>query len=373
MIAWISAMALAAAPAQPHRYHLDTIRLLSWTPSEVTCGADTVKPVRMEIPAAIIQRADEPGDAANPTYHFRIDAYGRALSIHPDDAQVFYGQLVTDDFEPALAGSRFPVAQPKASCTVRYVSHTSPLRDATIDQLLAIPPDAGLSMDEFLEVLRRPEDTCGTAPSPRTVAYPPFDQLPDVAGHLGGALLRYDVDATGATTAVELLGSNGPPELGPMVLQAVKDSRYAPGAKHGCITGFRVPPRETLKPPQAPADDPFLDPKHRCPRNGSRLVHVEDVPFPPPFQRRNIEGWGMIRFDVAPDGSLENLETVRAEPAAEFGEQAKSVLLAGHADPTPTRLIGCIAKIRFALDDNAPLGVTGGKPDNPVGHNQVSQ
>lgn len=370
MIELFLAAALATAAAPAHHYHLDTIGLVSWQASDVVCGSETVKPVRMEIPAAAIVRGTDPVEAAEPVYHFRIDTYGRPLSIRADEASVFYMRTVSDDFEPALAGSRFPTAQAKASCIVRYVPHQTPLRDATAEQLLAIPPDGDLTADEFSELLRRPGDTCATLPTPRNLAYPPLDQLPDVMGHLGGALVRYDVDATGATGGVEMLANSGPAELGPMVVQAIKESRYAAGAKHGCIAGFRVPPRGTLRPPPVPRDDPYLDPKHRCPREGSKLVHVEDVPFPVPFQRRNIEGWGMIRFDVATDGSLENLETVLAEPAAAFGEQAKGVLLAGHADPVPTRLIGCIAKIRFALDDNAPLGVTGGKPDNPAAHSQ---
>lgn len=370
MIMPVLAAALAAAPAPPHKYHLDTIRLVTWQASDVVCGAETVKPVRMEVPAAVIVRGAEAIEPAEPIYRFRIDAHGRPLSIRADDASVFYMRTASDDFEPALAGSLFPTAQGKASCTVRYAAHTTPLRDATAQQLLAIPPDGDLTFDEFSEVLRRPEDTCATLPTPRNLAYPAFDQLPDMMGHLGGALVRYDVDASGATTGIELLASNAPAEATPIVLQALRDSRYAPGAKHGCLAGYRIPPRETLKPPPSPQDDPFLDPKHRCPRAGSKLVHVEDVPFPVPFQRRNIEGWALIRFDVATDGSLENLETVRAEPAAEFGDQAKGVLLAGHADPTPVRLIGCISKIRFALDDNAPMGVTGGKPDNPGGQNR---
>ncbi len=370
MIELFLAAAMAGAPAPAHHYHLDTIRLVSWQASDVVCGAETVKPVRMEIPVADIARGDDPDVAFEVVYHFRIDPYGRPLSIRPDEASADLVHATIDDFEPALAGSRFPTAQPKTSCTVHYSAHQIPLREATAEQLLSIPVDGSLAMDEFGELLRRPADTCATHPIPRVLAFPAIDLLPDILGHLGAALARYDVDATGATGGVEMLANSGPAELGPMVVQAIKESRYAAGAKHGCIAGFRVPPRGTLRPPPVPRDDPYLDPKHRCPREGSKLVHVEDVPFPVPFQRRNIEGWGMIRFDVATDGSLENLETVLAEPAAAFGEQAKGVLLAGHADPVPTRLIGCIAKIRFALDDNAPLGVTGGKPDNPAAHSQ---
>lgn len=370
MIGLFLAMAAATAPAPAHHYHIDTIRLVSWQPSDVVCGTETVKPVRMEIPAAAILRGDDPDGPSALVYHFRIDPYGRPLSIRADDASAAFANPAIDDFEPALAGSRFPTAQPRASCTVHYSAHQVPLRDATAEQLLTIPAEGSLAMDEFGELLRRPEDTCVTHPIPRVLAFPAVDLLPDILGHLGGALVRYDVDATGATGGIEILASNGPAELASMVVQAIRESHFAPGAKHGCIGGYRVPARGTLRPPPIPRDDPYLDPKHRCPREGSRLVHVEDVPFPVPFQRRNIEGWGMIRFDVATDGSLENLETVLAEPAAAFGEQAKGVLMAGHADPTPTRLVGCIAKIRFALDDNAPLGVTGGKPEVPGGQNQ---
>ena len=367
MFGLLFALASAASVTPVRHDHLDTIRLVSWQPSDVICAGAVVAPLRMEIPATVVVRSVDPAPMAQPIYHFRIDVFGRPLSIRPESPLADDGPVSSDDFEPALAGSRFPTAQSRTECTVHYMPRQSPIRTASIGQLAAVPPDGDLTFDEFTEALRRPGDTCATRPAPRNVTYPPIDTLPDISGHVGRVLVRFDVDANGATTGVELLYNNGTAELASMVLQATRESRFAPAARHGCVAGFRVPVRQPLAPPPAPSHDLFLDPKHRCPSNASQLVHVEDVPFPEPFRRRNIEGWAEMRFDIAADGTIENLETVRAEPAAAFGEQAKIVLIAGHGDPTPNGYVGCVTRIRFKLDDSEPAGVTGGKPDT-IGH-----
>ncbi|MGB5077066.1 MAG: hypothetical protein WBO17_06270 [Sphingorhabdus sp.] len=70
--------------------------------------------------------------------------------------------------------------------------------------------------------------------------------------------------------------------------------------------------------------------------------------FPGNWQRRMIEVWGVILFDVAPWGGTGNLRIVASEPATEFGKMARRIVQAAKLAPSTSGLSGCVEIVRSA-------------------------
>jgi TonB family protein len=73
------------------------------------------------------------------------------------------------------------------------------------------------------------------------------------------------------------------------------------------------------------------------------------IGFPPEFERRGIEGWAVVRFDIAPWGGVGNVAVVAAEPAAAFGQQAVQIVGAARKAPSARGYTGCMARVLFKL------------------------
>jgi TonB family protein len=174
------------------------------------------------------------------------------------------------------------------------------------------------------------------------MAYPDWDAVDDPPGARSWAAVRYDVAEDGKVTGPRLVASSGNDGYDKQALAAAGQSAFSRGARRGCLAVFRhVGP--TLAWPKEP---PLKEPAS-CPIEPK--ISVEDVSryYPSAYQQRNVEGWALVSYDVAPWGAVGNVQVVRAEPAEAFGEAARGLVtatepaVAGHGET------GCLVAVAF--------------------------
>ena len=64
-----------------------------------------------------------------------------------------------------------------------------------------------------------------------------------------------------------------------------------------------------------------------------------------------IEGWAVVRYDVAPWGALGNISVLKSEPSEDFGKQAVMMLQNAMLAPSTQGMTGCVDRVRYVLDD----------------------
>nr|WP_246586786.1 TonB family protein [Stakelama flava] len=90
----------------------------------------------------------------------------------------------------------------------------------------------------------------------------------------------------------------------------------------------------------------------RCPDYGDwKYLPPLQRYFPAGFRRRAIEGWAVVRFDVAPWGETGDVEVIASEPADVFGDAAKTIVSQARLPKSDASRIGCVERVRFKLPD----------------------
>lgn len=348
---------VAPAPAAQQPF------LVEWTPGDLHCKGGETRAERLENPFPVAL-----GLPAGPVrLRFALDADGRPHGIvaepkDKDEARIYRYFSPQLDLEPALAGSRFSAGAAGRTCTIQFNPTRIPLTQTTISQRFDwLTSQEGTEFDIAQKAFFRLEgNTCNDRLRPRVIHFPPLDVIPAPDGHLGKALLQFDVDAEGVPANLTVRFSTLTPEGTAAALEAQRASRFAPKALKNCLAAAWQPPPGTIAAP-APLDpQPFILSDARCPANPNSLLHVAEVPFPEGFQRRNIEGWSIVRFDIEPDGRVVNAMAALSEPAQAFGVQAERVVDAARADASADGYTGCVTRIVFKLDDDTPEGVWNG-------------
>lgn len=339
--------------------------IASFIPGEVRCGDAVVAPVMTSPPA--------PGGlyATTPLHpidiRFAIDAEGRPVSIRSDDdeEQHFRRFDMADDVVPALAAWRFARGAPRDKCAIRFTAEAVPVSEADTAILYRFLSTRASSLfresspaSQAAWDRARKGATCERAGAVRAWFNPPFETIPQRKGTYSSVLLRYDVAKSGKTTGVILLSSSGNDKLASEATKAVKRSRYAPDAPaEGCLYTFyrtQSDPLEAPGPPAPPAH--YRDASATCPpREGWGEENAEPWSFLPPlrypanFNRRDIEGWAIIRYDTAPWGETGNVSIVDAQPAWDFGEEAQQVVRQAQVPTSERGYTGCLTMVRFEI------------------------
>ena len=123
--------------------------------------------------------------------------------------------------------------------------------------------------------------------------------------------------------------------------------------------------------PEAEREAPLQD----CPPAiGDRLAVNPDMRFPKAFQDRSIEGWALVRFDVAPWGQIGNVAVVEAQPAAAFGEEGRRLIQRSQVSAGFQAGVRCVVPVRFITppaDAVAPYGQDADGPPSPPASNPV--
>jgi|GEM_PF-261363 len=342
---------------------------------QARCGPDAISPVYDE---SLPSRSGV-GVSALPdlVLNFSTAADGRVLSIRPDGE--FAGE--TETIQAAFAAWRFP-AGARGDCRLTVRWRAVPFAQAETPDLLnffAVTRTTGQLRNAIARRLGGDGADCGELRGgrrPETVVVP--DLLKGRRPPPGGrswTVLRWNIDAEGRATDVVTLGSSGDADLDAEGLRAVAQSRMYPGpARTGCVYNF-FRNGEALPAPPVTPENGREDPLQDCPPAiGARLTVNRDMRFPPAFQDRGVEGWALVRFDVAPWGQIGNVAVVEAQPAAAFGEEGRRLIQRSQVSAGFQAGVRCVVPVRFITppaDAVAPYGQDTDGPPSPPASNPV--
>ena len=339
--------------------------LTTFRAGEVRCGGDKPHVLHREqpMPAAYMRYPGlRPAQVAPAPIRldFRIDRSGRPLGITISGAAVPHGA----DIMPAFAAWRFEKGADRANCDILFERHETPVPEAdlqSIYRLMALVDPRQLGGGGALRgaVLRRAapdgSDCLDRRPATRQQVFPAFEQIPQTPGTVSYSFMTFDIDAAGRPVNVRLVSSGGNAELDRQSLDAATRSRFAPGERRGCLMWFHRTPTEPLEAPLAPSAESLAPPGSNCPTDAREpWVKLPPLVFPNEFRRRNIEGWAVVGYDLAPWGGVGNVQLLAAEPAKPFGERAVSVVRNGTKKESPNGYRGCAIRVRFVITDDGP-------------------
>ncbi len=337
--------------------------IVLWSAGAVRCGGKTVTPRRLETPepSGVWLGANGRAPSGAITLSFAIDPTGRPLGIRREANAAPDGSAYGDssDLEPALAVSTFPAGAAQQGCQIAYSQKTVTPYQATPSQMVEAlaGPSARIVSGPVRKLLTEAGSTCmEVAPRPRVLYYPAFDTIPGDPGHRGTIAYRYDVDDEGVPTNVRQIHNGASDAAAAAAGDAIRQSRFAPHAKKGCLFITTHLPEAMLEAPAAPEIEGLRPGDATCPSPLKDILHVGVVPFPEPFRRRSVLGWAIVRFDIAPWGEIGSVKALAAEPAAGFGAQAEGVVRAARADASKSGYSGCVTRVIFKLDSDRPIG-----------------
>lgn len=324
--------------------------LSRWTPGPVSCGNIVIDPVRLSPVQPGLRWGS--GETRTVTFRFRIDANGRPLSIRMDSKAYAPDG---DDIVPALAASTFAAGAVQPDCSVDYLLRSTPLAQADPIDLIAysLAPTNGPLPREGWDRIRPADTDCLRQPRPAVLlrAYPDFRKIAGTPGERQWSMTNYDLNANGRPIGVRTIAGTGSPALDAAARKAVSASRFTDGKRQGCLYPYSRAATRIAAPP-APDMAQFGTTPH-CP--AAAWAQPPRLTYPPAWNRRRIEGWAVVQFDVAPWGEIGNTRVLASEPAEAFGQQAMQVVRSARRAPSPTGASGCIERVRFNIrpDDRA--------------------
>lgn len=338
---------VVTTPAQPDR------SLVRWVPQSVRCG-DAVIPVDgVQRPFGALGWAQQP--PVQVTLLFSTDAGGRPLSIRRAAGQTSYAPGL-EDLAPSLAASRLatPAAQP--ACAITYQAQVRTLAAADVADLVAFsmqPRSERLPPAGFDRIRAQGGDCMqGTRPHVRSWTYLDSRTLPRTPGRPEWAMIAYDINVHGRPANVRSSLGTGLAPLTEAATAAVREARYYDRNRAGCLAPFRHAPG-VLRAPTPPEEAAFRPANSTCDDPGAFAAPLV-MAFPANFERRRIEGWAMITYDVAPWGGLGNIRVLASEPSSEFGEAAERGLRGAAKAASPAGRTGCVDRILYKLPPDAP-------------------
>lgn len=348
--------AYPSARITPHPSPATTGMIVDFVPGAVACDGGAAVPVAAERPFPV--RAEGP-DGARPvpmTVTFRIDAEGRPLGIARGSGMFAVPHLYhpSEDVLPAFAAWRFAAGQPRTGCRMRFEPVAVPALEAPLALLrryYVAPHQRGADAAALFRRLHPIDTDCvGTgAPRVRLRAFPDFDAIPQAPGTWSYSMTGFDIDRSGKPVRVRLTESGGNAALDRQSVAAVKRSRFAPEARQGCTYPYWRRATQPLSAPAMPDKTRFVPAEAQCPESDTGWTTMPKLRFPAGFERRRIEGWALIGYDVAPWGATGNVRVLAAEPAAAFGEQADRIIQSARQAASPTGRSGCVDLVRFVM------------------------
>jgi hypothetical protein len=289
--------------------------------------------------------------AETPTVlSFRIDENGRVLGLKREPN----GYGVLPDLSPSLAASRFPSGRARNGCSISYSREHSSIADAQTDDLIAYSLAATPRPPKELFDRLNPEgsDCYPKRPAVLLQAYPEFDKIPATAGRMDWSMVKFDIDDNGKPVAIGIHATSGNMTLDKASVDAIAKSRYAKGARKGCLYPYWRGAGPVAA-PESPDLAAFRDGEGNCPAEVEWKTKPALV-YPDAFRRRGVEGWAIVAFDVAPWGATGNVKLVAAEPAVEFGEAARNIVAGATVASPEQGYSDCFEKVRYVMNSKRP-------------------
>lgn len=342
---------LVSIPASPLA-QVSAASLALWMPGAVSCETGgQAAPTLLRRPHSTLVWGE--GRMLKPiTLTFDIDGAGRPLSIARE--QGFVG-VREDRTAPALAASSFAAGPARQGCKITYTPDIQSLeRVARAEiasyvitrQIPTLPPAAFARLREG-DGCERDRRT-----QPLIRAYPDFARVQATPGVRDWTVIGFDVDAAGRPANVRALASTGNAALDSAASESIRKSRFNKGpARTGCSypywrnAGVRAAPPMGDKPPPGTAGCAI-----------ERWATAPRLIYPPAYVARAIEGWAVLRFDVAPWGEIGNVRVIEAQPSEDFGLAARAMLELARK-PTGAAGTDCMTRVVYKMSDGDGGGV----------------
>jgi TonB family protein len=351
-------------PAAPAPVAIGFIR--AYLPGPARCGGETVLPTQIVDPVPDGVR-EYPGAAAGSgnqvALSFDIGTDGRPVGI--ETLGTPHGEYIGadgDDVEPAFAAWRFAPGQPRKGCTITFAGRPTPVAEADPELLYRYLSTRASSLfrysveevtDAAWQRVRPEGATCPRRPGARLWVWPDFDTISQPLGTFAWNFFAFDVDAKGKATHLRLAASSGNSDLDRKSMGALHRSVFTrPGS--GCGYNFFRGPSAPLPAPDRPEHlSVYREASATCPEGGDPAhagwAFTQSLTYPENFRRRGIEGWAVIRYDVAPWGQTGNVTVADAQPASGFGVEARLIVEQSRRKPAPFGYTGCLELVRFVL------------------------
>lgn len=283
------------------------------------------------------------------TVTFRIDESGRPLSIQRLKASEVDYVPDAQDVLPALAASRFAPGAARTGCTATFFVETMPIAAASIEDLMAFSvfPTTAPTKAMWDRIIPAGSDCTKPAPEVLVRAFPAFKTLPDQPGYRTWSMTGYDLDASGKPRNVRTVAGSNVAALDGAARGAVAKSRFEPGARVGCFYPY-YKNAAILPPPLAPEEEAMRPTGSTCPREHD-WDRKPRLTYPAAYATRRIEGWAMVRYDVAPWGQIGNVHVLQAEPTSEFGEAAATMMSGATFKTGGNGYVGCVDRVRYVM------------------------
>lgn len=334
----------AAAPGWgPH--------LVDYDGATAQCGGRIVTPLSAVAPFTQVARI---GVEAARSYEmgFTIGDDGRPLGITQRVAvSGGKGYVPGTDLAPALSLWRFPASAAGAACTMTFTPRSIPLDRAAPADLYRVAALRLANPSEFQTVMQqiRKSGDCAGPGRPRMLLRAFIDdrRIPQTPGVPSYAVASFDIDADGVPHNPGIVASDGNRVLEAAASDAASRGRYVGNApRTRCTIPFRRAATEPVAAPPMPPKAAFTEARCPQPVRWARPLRQE---FPDAFRRRAIEGWAIVRYDLAPWGATGAVTVLASEPAAEFGEQARRMIIAARAEASSSGAQGCIARVQYRM------------------------
>lgn len=328
--------------------------LLLLRPGEARCGGRVEQPAFVEQPSPELVTsgpfAVSSGQALRLT--FRIDRSGRPLSISEPTGANAWVIASARDALPAFATWRFASGVERTDCEVSFGVEFVPVAEASLSDLhrvLILGQASGAPRQAAWNRTLPAESTCfSPGPGVRMQAFPDWETIPQPPGTASYSLVGFDIDRRGRPTNVRTADSSGNTTLDRQSLDAVRRSRFAPEVRRGCTFPYWRRPTQPVAAPPMPAEDTFRSPDATCRRHSEPWASQPQQVFPPTLERRRLEGWAVLSYDVAPWGEVGNVRVLAAEPAVRFGTHAVNLMRTARQNPGVGGT-GCTYRFRFLL------------------------
>lgn len=346
----------AIAGGQPNRQGLGGM-----TPGPVRCdGGITLPGTAIRRPVGMYAWPGMAQKQPTVTLRFDVDPDGRPISITREGGQLG----PTADLVPALAATRF-AAGARTNCAVTFTVQVDSFSTAPVADLVAysltrmeggrLPPSA------WARIYAAGDCATPPRPAPLVRAFPDFDKLPATPGVQDWTLITYDINAGGKPVNVRPTMGTGNRALDAAAVKAIRQSRFTAGARKACAYPFWRQAGVLAAPPM-PDSDALRSDERTCP-SGRDWAVAPALRFPQAYARRSVEGWAIVRYDVAPWGQIGNASVLAAQPSEDFGKQAVQVIQSARLQSSPTGRSGCVDRIRFAIRPDAPAADDDGERD----------
>lgn len=320
---------------------------------EATCDGETLTALHAEsMDSVLLPTASEGADrsvyAQDMELFFTIDADGRPRDIRgPSIRRGSIGIGYWDDeAKAALAVSRF-AGGARGDCRLTVHRSLTLLTDAQPARLARGFGTARASDPVRQTVRARLAPDCLTLPALDVAAYPDLSRGSVRPGGRAWTVVRFKISSDGTTQAVSTLDSTGDADFDAEGRRSVSATRFRPGSsRSGCIVSFG---RSGAPQTDAPDPEPTGDILQSCPAEVRARYTPGHLQFPRAFLRRGVEGWAIVRFDIATWGAIGNVEVLQSQPADTFGHQAQRIIQQGRASPGFTPGVRCVDRVIFQM------------------------